>query len=417
MNARLRGLFRKHGLLIGAIALLSAGLVGAARLSQKVPTIPTIDIKESEFIEVQQFRGEVKALRSIAITAPSEAGELQVVAIVNDGALVKKGDVIVVFDKTKTEQELAQHRSSLKTAQAEIEQVRAEARLTTEADVTAVMKARYQVEATRLEAGKQEIVSRIEGEKAKLNVSDAEQRLREAEEKQASNLTVSRAKVQSKLQAKKKTEYDLNRAERTLTVMTVKAPADGLLSLTQQWNPNGQATLKAGDRAWPGVSIAELPDMSTLRVTARVDETERGRLKSGQPVSVLMDAIPDRQFNGHIDQISTIASPDASVIWPMVRNFTLTVVVDESDPRIRPAMTSQITVVIDRIPKSIVVPPRAVFQKSTGFVVYMLNGSKFVERAVEIERRAGEQVLVGKGLRVGDRIALEDPTAERTGKQ
>jgi len=391
--------------------------VGAARLSQKVPTIATIDVKESEFVEVQQFRGEVKALRSIAITAPSEAGELQVVAIVNDGALVKKGDVIVVFDKTKTEQELAQHRSSLKTAQAEIEQVRAEARLTTEAEVTAVMKARYQVEATRLEAGKQEIVSRIEGEKAKLNVSDAEQRLREAEEKQASNLTVSRAKVQSKLQAKKKTEYDLNRAERTLTVMTVKAPADGLLSLTQQWNPNGQATLKAGDRAWPGVSIAELPDMSTLRVTARVDETERGRLKSGQPVSVLMDAIPDRQFNGHIDQISTIASPDASVIWPMVRNFTLTVVVDESDPRIRPAMTSQITVVIDRIPKSIVVPPRAVFQKSTGFVVYMLNGSKFVERAVEIERRAGEQVLVGKGLRVGDRIALEDPTAERTGKQ
>jgi len=417
MNAKIRGLFSKHRFLIGAIALLSAGLVGAARLSQKVPTIATIDVKESEFVEVQQFRGEVKALRSIAITAPSEAGELQVVAIVNDGALVKKGDVIVVFDKTKTEQELAQHRSSLKTAQAEIEQVRAEARLTTEADVTAVMKARYQVEATRLEAGKQEIVSRIEGEKAKLNVSDAEQRLREAEEKQASNLTVSRAKVQSKLQAKKKTEYDLNRAERTLTVMTVKAPADGLLSLTQQWNPNGQATLKAGDRAWPGVSIAELPDMSTLRVTARVDETERGRLKSGQPVSVLMDAIPDRQFNGHIDQISTIASPDASVIWPMVRNFTLTVVVDESDPRIRPAMTSQITVVIDRIPKSIVVPPRAVFQKSTGFVVYMLNGSKFVERAVEIERRAGEQVLVGKGLRVGDRIALEDPTAERTGKQ
>jgi hypothetical protein len=169
-----------------------------------VPTIATIDVKESEFVEVQQFRGEVKALRSIAITAPSEAGELQVVDYRQRRSAGQKGDVIVVFDKTKTEQELAQHRSSLKTAQAEIEQVRAEARLTTEADVTAVMKARYQVEATRLEAGKQEIVSRIEGEKAKLNVSDAEQRLREAEQKQASNLTVSRAKVQSKLQAKKK---------------------------------------------------------------------------------------------------------------------------------------------------------------------------------------------------------------------
>jgi hypothetical protein len=49
MNARLRGLFRKHGLLIGAIALLSAGLVGAARLSQKVPTIATIDCHYGPF--------------------------------------------------------------------------------------------------------------------------------------------------------------------------------------------------------------------------------------------------------------------------------------------------------------------------------------------------------------------------------
>ena len=93
---------------------------------------------------------------------------MQIVKISSEGTVVKPGDVVVEFDKTKTEQELAQFQSGLRSAEAEIGQARAQARLAEEEDKTAVLKAGYDVEAAKLEAGKQEIVSKIEGEEAKL---------------------------------------------------------------------------------------------------------------------------------------------------------------------------------------------------------------------------------------------------------
>src|SRR5207248_4077769 len=56
----------------------------------------------------------LKALKSVTISAPADAGELRILTIANDGAHVKQGDAVVEFDKTKTEQDLAQYHSSLR---------------------------------------------------------------------------------------------------------------------------------------------------------------------------------------------------------------------------------------------------------------------------------------------------------------
>ena len=59
----------------------------------------------------------------MTITAPAEVGDLQIIKIASDGTRVKQGDVVVEFDKTKTVQDLAQFRSTLKSSQAEIDQL------------------------------------------------------------------------------------------------------------------------------------------------------------------------------------------------------------------------------------------------------------------------------------------------------
>ena len=210
-------------------------------------------------------------MRSVTISAPGEAGDLQIIKIVADGTQVKQGDVVVEFDKTKTEQDLAQYRSTLKSSQAEIDQARAKARLTEEDDLTEVMKARYEVEKAKLDASKEEIVSKIEGAEAKLKVADAQQKLLELEAKLKSDRAVSQATIESKTQASQKAAYDVQRAEHALTTMTLRAPSAGMISLLMSWR--GEEPFKPGDRAWPGAPIAELPDVSTLRVSARVDET------------------------------------------------------------------------------------------------------------------------------------------------
>jgi RND family efflux transporter MFP subunit len=397
-----------------AIILVAASSVvfGAARLGRRSPTVATIEVKRGDFLDSADFRGEVKTLKSVTISAPAEAGDLRIVKLSPEGTPVEPGDLVVEFDKTKTEQDLAQYRSSLKSADAEIGQARAQARLAEEEDKTAVLKAGYEVEKAKLEASKQEIVSRIEGEEAKLKVTDAEQKLREAETKQKSDETLHKATIESKEQASKKAKYDAERAEHALAQMTLRAPSAGTVSLLQHWSGSSMSSYRTGDRAWPGAAIAELPDATTLRISARVDETERGRLAANQPVTVQLNAIPDRQFTGHIEQIGAIASLDFSSGWPITRNFILEIVLDQTDPRLKPGISGQITVAVDRVPNAITIPAQAIFQKSGQNVAYVWRGTQFEERAIEVGRRSGDRIMVAKGVNAGEQVALKDPTSK-----
>jgi HlyD family secretion protein len=325
---------------------------------------------------------------------------------------VKTGDVVVEFDRTKTEQDLAQFKSALKAAEAEIGQAKAQARLAEEENKTAVLKARYDVEGAKLEASKQEIVSKIEGEEAKLKLADSEQKLREAETKQKSDEALNKATIESKEQASKKAQYDVMRAERALSQMSQRAPSAGTISLLEHWGGSGMIAYRPGDRAWPGAAIAELPDATTLRITARVDETERGRLALQQPVTVQLNAIPDRQFTGHIEQIGAIASLDFNSGWPITRNFILEVGLDQTDPRFKPGITGEVTVVVDKVANAIILPAQALFQKSGQNVAYVWHGGEFEERVVEVGRRSGDKIVVAKGVSAGDKVALRDPTVK-----
>jgi HlyD family secretion protein len=202
----------------------------------------------------------------------------------------------------------------------------------------------------------------------------------------------------------------VQRAEHALTKMTLQAPSTGMISLVPIWHPGGEAPFKPGDRAWPGAPLAELPDVSTLRVSARADETERGRLALKQSVSAQLEAIPDRQFTGNIEQISTIATIDFSAGWPIPRNFNLEIAIDQTDARLKPGMTAQLTVVVDRVPDALTIPVQASFQKSGQTVAYVWDGSKFQEHVIEVGRRNRDRILVSKGLQSGDRVALKDPS-------
>jgi HlyD family secretion protein len=404
---------RRKVLVITIILVAGSGVVlGAARLSRRSPTLPTFEVKRGEFLDSLQFRGEVKALKSVTISAPAEAGDLQILKLADEGTVVKPGDVVVEFDKTKTEQDLAQDRSALKSAEATIDQARAQARLAEEEDKTAVLKARYDVEAAKLEASKQEIISKIEGEEKKLALADAEQKLREAETKQKSDESLNRATIESTVHASKKASFDVERTERALAQMSVRAPTPGTISVLQHWAGSNMVPFRSGDQVWPGAPIAELPDATTLRISARVDETERGRLALKQPVTVQLNSIPDRQFTGHIEQISAIASMDFSSGWPITRNFTLEIVLDQTDARFKPGISGEVTVVVDRVADALTIPAQALFQKSGQNVAYVWQGTQFQERDIEVGRRSGDKVMVAKGLQAGQQVALKDPTAK-----
>lgn len=409
-----KSILRRKWLLAGMV-LAAGGLgFGAIRLARPAVNIPTAAVQRKEFVDYLQIKGEVKARRSVMVTAPYGAGDLQILTLVANAAKVKKGEVLVEFDATTIKQKLAQDKSAATSAEAEINQSHAAARLKEEQDLTDVMNAKFDADKARMDASKQEILSAIDGEQARLKLADAEQKVVEADAKLKADRASAKSDVASKQQKYDQAAYQVKLDESSLTTLTLRAPLDGVVALQNHWQPQGGPTaFKTGDRAWPGAGLLELPDPSTLKITARVEEAERGQLQVGQTATVRFDSLPDRSFAASVESISPTASLDFSAGWPVPRNFSVELNLSETDSRLAPGMAAAVRIAVDRVPDGMVIPAGALFRKAGRTVVYVKRRSSFEERAVEVARQSGEEVLIAKGVQVGEGLSLKDPTAQQ----
>ncbi|HXY01507.1 MAG TPA: HlyD family secretion protein [Candidatus Limnocylindrales bacterium] len=398
---------------VGAVVAIVLILV-MIRYARPASKFPTAAVQRKEFVEYAELRGSVKAVHSLTVSAPPAAGDLQILKIVPTGTKLKQGDVIVEFDTTTIKQTLAQDQSALKSADAEIQQAKVASRQKEEQDQTDIMKARFAVESAKMETQKQEILSVIEGQKAKLALADAERNLVEAEDKLKADRAAAAANLTSKEKKRDAAEFQFKRDEAQLAALTLHAPIDATVVVEDNWQAAAPmqpaAPFKAGDHAFPGMALAELPDASSVRITARIEEAQRGKVQIKQSAIVRVDAVPDRSYNGVVDEISSTASMDFNAGWPFPKNFTMGIAMADQDDRLTPGMGAQVRVAIDRVAKGLVLPSETVFRKEGRSVVYVRHGSKFEERAVEVARRSGDEVLIESGVKEGEEVALKDPT-------
>jgi HlyD family secretion protein len=377
--------------------------------------VPTAAVERGTFVDAVQIRGEIKAGRSVTIMAPGDAGELRIVKLVKSGSTVKAGDALIEFDGTTVARTAAEKRSELRGFDAELEQATSDAHAKDEENLTAESKARYDMERARLDYSAKDVLSRVEAEQRGLAVEDANQKLKEASATLGSDRVGATAKQVGVEAKREKSQLDLTRAQRQTHALVVRAPSDGIVTILRNWrsgNWMNPQEFKEGDRAWAGASIAELPDISSLFGTARVDEIERGRLALGQPVSVRVEAMPDRELKGRIASISALAKADFTS-WPPPRNFDVTVALDDHDERLRPGMTANLRVATESVDGALMVPPQAVFSAEHGDVVYVVSRGRVERRHVEVDRRNADHVLIRTGVAEGERVAMKEPEEAR----
>jgi RND family efflux transporter MFP subunit len=392
-----------------AVVAALAGVSGVVGRGTTVD-VPTTLVTKGEFIDYLQVRGEVRAVRSIPLTVPTTGGgDLQILELSKNGMNVKKGDVVVRFDPMSVERTLNDRRSEFKQAEEEIGKTRAQYRIQEQQTKTDVTKARYDVKRAELDTVPSEFLPRMEREQKELKLSDAKAKLGENEKKLEALSDIEKAELASKIEKRDKARYDLEHAQRQLGGLQIVSPVDGVVSIMPNWRQCcPPPDFKAGDRAWPGQVIAEVPDLSTLRVSARLEEAERGRMQPGQKVVVRADAVPDKELAGQIEDISALARVDFSN-WPPQRNFNMIVQLDDMDPRLRPGMNTTVRVAVDRVADVVLIPARAVFEKEGRSVAYVRTRGGWDERLVQIARRGQEQHVVREGVKPGERVALKDP--------
>ena len=397
------------------VVALSVAAVAALRRDTGKALLPTAIVTKTTFIDFLQLRGEVRPVRSVVLTAPSAGSDLQIVDLATNGSKVTAGDVVITFDPTQQQRTLETKRSELKQAESEIEKAEAEQRRRVASAQSERDEAKKALERARLEIQGNELRARIDAENFVIAVSNAEEHVRELEKKIEGERIAAQADVAIARQKRDKALYDVKETERIIGSLQVRAPIDGSISLMSNFRAGGPGRaapeFRRGDRAWFGAQIAELPDLTAVQMTARVDEADRGRIQTGSAVRVRVDAVPDKDLTGTLKDISVVAKPDFTT-WPPVRNFDLVVALSDSDPRLRSGMSASARVELDRLPNVLVVPTGAVFQKGAATIVYIVRRSDVESRPVTVLRRGRDQIAIASGVGEGDRVSLKEPEQE-----
>jgi HlyD family secretion protein len=410
---------------IGAIVALlgGGGWFALAPPASADAGVESAEVVRGDFIDVLPIRGEVRARRTIPITAPRSAGDLQIVFLAPSGAAVKAGDVVIRFDTSTAERQLAEKRSALREAEAEIQRARADNAISAQAARSDESKRHYDVQRAKLDVSTSEVISRLEAEKATISLAAAEQRAREAAMKVSANQATSQASMGALERRREKALADVRLEEARLAALTLKAPADGVVTLGMNWRAGGpfaQREWRAGDRAWAGAAIAQLPVLESLYVLARVDETDRGALKTGLDADVEVQAVGGRAAPARITGFSALAKVEFGPIWPPPRLFDVQLDLVTPNPALRPGMTAAIKIRRDKVGGAVLVPTRALFPPTsrtsaagrangTPAEVFVIGARGFERRSVSVARRGPDKSAIADGLQPGERVALERP--------
>jgi HlyD family secretion protein len=410
---------RKARLGLAAIvvaAALSAVAVASYRRDAGSSSLPTAIVSRTMFVDFLQLRGEIRPVRSVILTAPSSGTDLQIVQLVKNGEKISAGDVVVEFDPTTQQRTLETKQSELKQAESEIDRTEAEQKRRVASAESEAGEAKKAADRARLDVQANELRPRIEAENMLITLSNAEEHVRELEKKIEGERMAAGADVAMAKQKRDKALFDVRETERIIASLQVRAPIAGSVSLLPNFRAGGPGSrmspeFKRGDRAWFGAAIAELPDLTSVQVTARVDETDRGRIQAGSGARVRVDAVPDRELTGTLRDIAVVAKPDFTT-WPPVRNFDIVVALADSDPRLRSGMSASARIELDRLADVLVVPTTALFQRGTATVVYIVHGGATEARPVTVLRRGRDQAALASGVREGERVSLKEPAVD-----
>lgn len=182
--------------------------------------------------------------------------------------------------------------------------------------------------------------------------------------------------------------YELAQLE--LSYTTVRAPIDGVVS---------ERLVKAGNTITANSGIFRITDMDPLIAYLYVPEQEFRKLQAQQSVSMTVDALPDRAFNGRIQRISP-------VIDPKTATFKVTAEIPDESGKLKPGMFGRVNVIYDTRSDVPLVPRVALLSSESDTSVFVVEDGVAVTRDIEVGYTSRGSIEVVAGLTPGDQVVV-----------
>jgi len=355
--------------------------------------------------------GELKALRSVQIMGPSRAREfrvnqLKVDRIVDEGTVVKEGEFIAALDKSELFGRVSDAENNLEQVKSQFEQAQLDTALSLRQERDNLINLEYNVEEQKLVLDQSQYEPPATVKQYEYNLEKAKRDLRQAQENYKIKYNQALAKMAEVSASLRKEERDFAQMQAMLEDFTIYAPQDGMVIYETGWDGNKVA---AGSNisAWNPV-VATLPDLTVMQSITYVNEVDIRKVKVGQVVALSLDAFPEKRLTGKVTRVANVGqqrpNSDAKV-------FEVTILINESDPVMRPAMTTSNAILADEVPEALYIPLEAVHVESDSInYVYLNKGGK---QEVKLGIANANEVVIDLGLNEGERVYLSIPKSGR----
>lgn len=298
---------------VAAVVLAGFYFVQNASLGTK-EEIALAEVKRGDLTVRSFFRGELRAVRSLTLTAPNLGSQSQVTKLAPAGALAKRGDLIVELDDSERVAALEDDMLEVEQVKEQLKQAETELEIRKLQDDVELTRAAFQVRRAELQVRRNELISAIDARKNILTLEEAEARQKKLQDDIKNRLAQSEAELAVIRERLTKAQLDVSREQRRIADARVLAPISGLVSILE--NRSGgrggfgttTPTVREGDQIPAGLAVAQLLDLSEMELVAQVEEVERANLKEGQEALIRLDALPGKLIHGKIKRLGATAS-------------------------------------------------------------------------------------------------------------
>jgi HlyD family secretion protein len=308
---------RRLGIALGLILAIGGGMAwSAAHQPPPPPRFTTVPVAIGDVLENVQATGTVQPLLQVNVGTQVSGVVTQV--FVDYNSVVKKGDLLAEIDPLIYGTQVSAQTANLAASRAQLLQAKASAASTkAQREIAKVTADRTQ------KLFEQNLASRADLDTAKGNFDAA-----------SAQYDAAMATVDSQQAALGAQTAQLRQSTANLGYTKIYSPVDGVV-VTRGIDPG--ATVQSSFQVAVLFVIAQ--DLRKMRILADVDEADVGKIQDGMETDCIVDAFPGEVFRGKISQVRFSPNNVSGVV-----TYSAVVDVDNPDEKLRPGMTTTITV-------------------------------------------------------------------------
>jgi multidrug resistance efflux pump len=294
-----------------------------------------------------RLHGSVEPVRSNPLVVPrltgTGNGTLVIVHLVKGGAIVRKGDLLVEFDRQAQIKNAHDREAEYRDFAAQIEKKRGEQLTARAHDDAEIKTAENAVRTAQRDVDTNEIQPPITAEQNRLTLEESKARLQQLRKTYDLKRRADTADLRSLEIQRDRAQNAWKHSESNAEKMRIVSPIDGMVVLKPTWKQGTMGEVQEGEEVRSGLPILDIVDVSAMRVRARVNQADIAALSVGQVVTITLDSYPSKTFEGRLEQLSHVGS--TSSMSNRVRTFLAVFSIQGSDPHLMPDLAAAIDVV------------------------------------------------------------------------